>query len=120
MPENIYVRNKNMIPYIIHVAYPDYKRSHMSYTTDTFNGSEDALVKKIRNIFSRMIYERFSEFEHIKIETVDDLERHYFCDGYMDNPPYEARYFHNGVWKTVSLDDDLVANAFTKQKRRRS
>ena len=87
-----------MIPYVISIAYPDYKRP---FLLDTFGKIEE---DKIESFFIQEMGEFILEktYGDYTINDVNDIKHffmNYYSDYYMDNSPWKSMIFINNTWE---------------------
>lgn len=93
-----------MLPYVITIAHPDYKRPYVS--------QDFGVIKKDEmNTFflAQVCYFILDRERNIKsIEDVTKFFDNYYSDSYMSNSPWEARIFINKKWKYVTPSNDEI------------
>jgi len=106
---------KELIPFIILEAHPDYKRPYVL----PFFGmiEEDKLKDTILEKLVDFVYDRIFDIDNLS--SVKDLEKfweNFYSDSYMDNPPWEATAILNGVWEDVCPNNEELFNALIKER----
>ena len=104
MSEGVYMTV--YIPYVISVAFPDYKRPWLSQefgvvdekSIDTF------FVEKV----SEFIVDRFDMDEIQKVEDIQHFWDSYYDDFYMANKPWQATIFIEGKWRCANPSNEVV------------
>ena len=108
--------SKELIPYVILSAHPDYKRPYILPQFGMI--SEDKLKDYLLEQLVEFVYDR------IDIETlnsVDDIQnfwQHFYDDCYMGNRPWEATAIIDGIWDNVNPSDEELYNALIIQKNK--
>lgn len=95
-----------MIPYVISEAHPDYKRPLLYQDFGVVKEEEiqTYFLDKICHFVLDRICIGF-------LECQDDIERFfesYYDEYYMDNSPWEAVVFINGVWKCETPSNEKI------------
>jgi hypothetical protein len=84
------------VPYVFAVAYPDYKRPWVSINTGVIalDGYKNFFLEQIAN---KVIFDSINNInspEDIQIY----LNKGYFIDSFMDNPPFQIDLFIDNKW----------------------
>jgi hypothetical protein len=93
-----------MIPYIIAIARPDWKRPYCEIITHSAE-NEELLFEK----FNKIIVDEMIELSlgcDEKFETYSDFHDKFFNESYMSQAPIEIKYFINGLWMHYIFDQD--------------
>jgi hypothetical protein len=104
------------VPYIISIAYPDYKRP---YLHQEFGVCKD---EDVPNLFidkcAEFIFDRTSDGDIESCQDINAFFENYFEYYYMDNMPWEATVFLDGEWVSIIPTDEELFNKiqFFKQK----
>ena len=87
---------ENKVPYIFAVAYPDYKRPHVSINKGVIS-LDDYKKFFLEKIANDVIFDGLNKINSPKDIQIY-LEDSYFSDSFMDNPPFEIDLFVNNEW----------------------
>ena len=89
-----------MIPYVISVAHPDYKRPYLSQDFGVIK--EEEIDTYFLDEVSEFILER-TDKNNLKCEhDIETFFYSYFDEYYMGNSPWGAIVFRNGEWEYVT------------------
>ncbi len=106
--------SKELIPYVIISAHPDYKRPYILPQFGMI--SEDKLKDYLLEQLVEFVYERI-DIENLKnVDDIDNFWKHFYDDCYMDNSPWEATAIIDGIWENVSPSNEELFNALIKEK----
>lgn len=103
-----------MIPYVISISNPDYKRP---YLYQDFGFIEEDLK-------DTYFIDKVCEFilDRCHIETINDINDiiyfwdNYYDEYYMENLPWDARIFINNKWEQIKIDDKIIFEKINKIK----
>jgi len=104
-----------MIPYIIQIAHPDYKRPYV----DTIYGSENDLEKVKSNILQRLldyIREFIDEDNESSSNPFEDVYDNYYSEYFMYNEPWQASAFIDGKWTNCTSTFEEIYNKYKEEK----
>lgn len=99
-----------MIPYIIAIAYPDYKRPYCEVKTNTLQN-----ITELNEIFNNIIVEFILDFSiptNIKFESYDKFFDRYYTDDYMDQEPIKIKYFIDGKWINYNFNEKEIMELY--------
>lgn len=106
---------KELIPFVILEAHPDYKRP---YVLPILGMVEEYKLKDI--ILEKLVdfvYDRIFDIDNLSsVKDVEKFWENFYSDSYMDNPPWEATAILNGVWEDVSPNNEELFNALIKER----
>lgn len=105
---------KDLIPFVILEAHPDYKRP---YVLPIFGMiEEDKLKDTILEKLVDFVYDRI-DIDNLKnVTDVEKFWEDFYSDSYMDNTPWKATAILNGVWEYVSPNNEELFNALIKER----
>ena len=109
--------SKELIPYVILSAHPDYKRP---YVLPQFGMIEEDKLKDY--LLEQLVYFVYDRIDIENLESVDDvynLWENFYVDCYMDNNPWEAKAIIDGKWKNVEPSNEELFKALIKEKNKR-
>jgi hypothetical protein len=107
---------KDLIPFVILSAHPDYKRPYVL----PFFGmiEEDKLKDTILEKLVDFVYDRI-DMDHVNsVKDVEKFWEEFYSDSYMDNPPWEANAIINGVWEEVDITNIELFEALVEEKKK--
>lgn len=93
-----------MIPFVISVAYPHYKRPRVQQefgVIEEINLQTHLLHKICRFIF------KFNNSIQCR-KDVDSFFEDYYTECYIDNPPWDVSAFVNGKWINMVPSNDSI------------
>lgn len=90
-----------IIPYIISLAYPCYKRPRLQQIYG--EGTIDEVRQKVLTEIYIYVYESIYELREITVANIKNLyEKDVYCEYYMDNEPWIATAFIDGKWTNIT------------------
>jgi len=95
-----------MIPYVISVSYPDYKRP--SLYQDFGVVIEEEINTYFLHRICEFILDRTDDRDLESVRDIYHFFENYYNEYYMDNSPWEAMVFINGEWKNITPSDDKI------------
>lgn len=106
--------DEQLIPYVFARACPDYKRPyvHITYGVLVNNNYELFFIEKI---VDEVIFDGIN-----KVYSVDDIKyffENFYCDTFMDNPPYDIRFFINGKWDYYHAEYKEIYDFIVKNRK---
>jgi hypothetical protein len=91
-----------MIPYIIAIARPDWKRPYCEIITNV-SESEELLFETFNNIIVDEMIE-LSLGCNEKFESYSEFHDYFYNESYMSQEPIKIKYFINGEWSCYIFD----------------
>lgn len=94
-----------MIPYVISVAYPDYKRPSVEHDFGVVN--EEEMETYFLDEVSNFVLDRTGD-DDLNLQKINDFFDNYFEEYFMMNAPWSAMVFRNGEWENVTPSNDKI------------
>ena len=107
---------KELIPFVILEAHPDYKRPYVL----PFFGmiEEDKLKDTLLAKLVDFVYDRIGIDNVTSVIDVEQFWVEFYSDCYMDNPPWEANAIINGVWQEINITNIELFEALIEEKKK--
>ena len=90
-----------MIPYLITVSCPDYKRPRVSLIYSQLMNDTD-LESRLLQLLVEEVIEKNGDIDY---KTFADLIENYYRDSYMDNIPFSCSYVKDEQWHDLDYDE---------------
>ena len=94
-----------MIPYVISVAYPDYKRPCVEH--DYGIVKEEEMETYFSDEVSKFVLERTGN-DDLSLQDINEFFDNYFEEYFMMNAPWSAMVFRNGEWENATPSNDQI------------
>lgn len=88
-----------MIPYVISVAHPDYKRPYLNQDFGVVK--EEEIDTYFLHKVCEFILDRSGD-DDLNLQSINDFFDNYFEEYFMMNAPWSAIVFRNGEWENVT------------------
>lgn len=95
-----------MIPYVISVSYPDYKRPCLCQDFGVVK--EEEIQYYFLDKVCEFILDRINNNNLNCCQDIENFFNNYYDEYYMDNLPWEAMIFRNGEWENVNPSFELI------------
>ncbi len=95
-----------MIPYVISIAHPCYKRPELSQNFGSI--PEEELENFLLTNVSEFILDRLPLEDINYVKDITYIWRDYYSEYYMGNEPYSVMIFKDNEWQNVTPSDEEI------------
>lgn len=109
---------KEVIPYVILEAHPDYKRPYVKPVYGMVQKSK--LIDTLLENLVDFVYDKIDIDNLTDVKDVDNFWREFYNDTYMSNPPWEATAIINEEWTDISFSSFELFSRLLEEKNKNS